>query len=261
MDYTTITLQKEDGVATITLNRPERLNALNMDMSRELVRASEDIKKDDAVKVVIVTGAGRAFCAGADLESSLFDNKNPADLSALIRHAQTYILNLRRMPKPVIAAVNGAAIGVGCDFVLACDIIYVSEKARFGEVFVSRAIHPDCGSSYFLSRLVGTGKACELIFTGKIIDAHEAEKIGIANHVVPPEQLESITRELALSLARGATFAIGLSKLSIYQAWTMDLTTALEAEIRAQTMCFLSEDSNEGAKSFLEKRPPEFKGR
>jgi 2-(1,2-epoxy-1,2-dihydrophenyl)acetyl-CoA isomerase len=260
MDYETIILKKEEGVATIILNRPDRRNAITSTMSAELLKATEELGWDDAVKVVVITGAGPAFCAGGDLESLL--GATPLEIAEVIRKGGTrIILNLRKMLKPVIVSVNGAAVGAGCNLALAGDIIIASENARFGEVFVNIGAHPDWGGTYFLPRLVGVTKACELFFTGKTLDAKEAERIGLVNEVVPADLLETRTRELALSLARGPSVAIGLIKNSIYQGLETDLASALENEAKAQALCFLTDDLKEGLKSFLEKRPPAFTGK
>jgi 2-(1,2-epoxy-1,2-dihydrophenyl)acetyl-CoA isomerase len=260
MDYETIILKKEEGVATIILNRPDRRNAITSTMSAELLKATEELGWDDAVKVVVITGAGPAFCAGGDLESLL--GATPLEIAEVIRKGGTrIILNLRKMLKPVIVSVNGAAVGAGCNLALAGDIIIASENARFGEVFVNIGAHPDWGGTYFLPRLVGVTKACELFFTGKTLDAKEAERIGLVNEVVPADLLETRTRELALSLARGPSVAIGLIKNSIYQGLETDLASALENEAKAQALCFLTDDLKEGLKSFSEKRPPVFTGK
>ncbi len=260
MDYETIILKKEEGVATIILNRPDRRNAITSTMSAELLKATEELGWDDAVKVVVITGAGPAFCAGGDLESLL--NATPLEIAEVIRKGGTRIvLNLRKMLKPVIVSVNGAAVGAGCNLALAGDIIIASENARFGEVFVNIGAHPDWGGTYFLPRLVGVAKACELFFTGKTLDAKEAERIGLVNEVVPADLLETRTQELALSLARGPSVAIGLIKNSIYQGMETDLASALENEAKAQALCFLTDDLKEGLKSFSEKRPPVFTGK
>ena len=163
------------------------------------------------------------------------------------------------MPKPVIAMLNGAAVGAGLSFVLACDIIIASDKARVGTVYQNLGVMSDAGATYFLPRLVGVSKACELIFTGEIIDAQEAERIGLFNRVVPAEELESKTMELALNLARKSPLAMGTAKKSIYQALTMDVATAIEFEARAHTLTMLTDDMHEGIAAFKEKRAPQFK--
>ena len=261
MNYQTILITKEENVATITLNRPEVMNAVNEEMLKELVEATREVGDDEAVKAVILTGAGRAFCAGGDLEAPMYKITNSAEMRRLIAEFGKIPLNLRNMLKPVIAAVNGAAVGAGLGFALAADIIIASERARFGHVYRNIGLMSDCGSIYFLPRLIGVSKACEIIFTGKIIDAREAERIGLVNKVVPADQLEAVTKELALKLAKGPSVAIGLAKISIYQGLGMDLPTAIEWEARAHAISMLTEDMQEGIKAFKDKREPVFKGK
>lgn len=261
MNYNAIKLIKEEGIATILLNRPERMNALDLESLRELLRATEEVGSDEKVKVLILTGVGRAFCAGGDLNSPMYDITNPEELRKIIVEFGKVPLNLRNMPKPVISAVNGAAVGVGLGFALAADIIIASEDARFGHAYANIGLMSDGGSIYFLPRLIGVSKACELMFTGKIIDAKEAERIGLVNQVVPADRLESVVKELAHRLARGPSMAIAMQKISLYQGLLMDLPTAIEWEARAMSLCMLSEDMKEGIKAFKEKRPPLFKGR
>ena len=261
MNYNTIIVEKEEGVATVTLNRPDKLNALTPKMLEELEAATEELAHDNDVKVVVITGAGRAFCAGADLDHPIFNMTEPADVKEVMQKFHQIPLNIRKIPKPVIASVNGAAVGAGCNYALACDIVIASETARLGEVFVNIGLHPDCGGTYHLPRLVGTAKACELLFTGKIIDAKEAERIGLVNQVVAADQLETVTKELALSLAKGPFLAISMMKTSIYQGLEMDLASVLEREAATQSICILTDDCKEGISAFKEKRKPIFKGR
>ncbi len=260
MDYKNLIVKKGDGVATITLNRPESMNAMNGEMLKELLAAIDDAGEDEAVRVVILTGAGRAFCAGADLKSSTFEEGRPVGMKT-INDWGSIPIKLRSMPKPVITAVNGAAAGGGLGIALAGDIIIASEKARFGHVFTNIGLMSDTGSSYFLPRVIGTSKALEFIFSGRVMDAREAEKLGIANQVVPEDQLETVTKELALKLAKRPPIALGLAKISVYQGLTMDLATSIQWEGRGHHLCFLTEDMKEGVKAFKEKREPVFKGR
>lgn len=261
MTYQTIIVTKEDGIAKITLNRPEAMNSVNEQMLKDLLEATRDVESDEAVKVVVLSGAGRAFCAGGDLNAPMYKITNPLEMRRLVAEFGKIPLNLRNMPKPVIAAVNGAAVGAGLGFALAADIIIASEQARFGHVYRNIGLMSDCGSIYFLPRLIGVSRACEIIFTGKVIDAREAERIGLVNRVVPADQLEAVTRELAQQLARGPAVAMGLAKMSLYQGLGMDLATALEWEARAHAICMLSEDMQEGIRAFKEKRQPVFKGK
>lgn len=267
MDYEFIKVEKENRVTTITLNRPEKLNALNMTMRWEILKATQEAAKDPDTNVLVFTGAGKGFCSGGDVEdmaakkfqSPLADPalkvNSPQDLGNFI------VTLIRQMPKPVIASVNGVAAGGGCNLALACDIRIGSDQARFGQVFVRRGLHPDWGGTFFLPHLVGTSKACELIFTGEVIDALEAEKLGLLNKRVPQEKLAETTQEFALRLARGASIPMGLAKRAIYKAMETDLKSMLEYELYAQRICFESEDYREGIQSFLEKRPPHFKGK
>ncbi len=261
MNYQTILVTKENGIATIKLNRPDAMNSVNEKMLEEFVEVTGALKNDDTVKVVVLTGAGRAFCAGGDLGAPMFSISNSAEMIRLVEEFGKLPLNLRSMPKPVIASVNGAAVGAGLGFALAADIIIASDKARFGHAYRNIGLMSDAGSIYFLTQLVGVNRACEIIFTGKIIDANEAEKIGLVNKVVPADQLEAATKEMALALAMGPSVAIGLAKMTIYQGLGMDLPTAIEWEARAHTITMLTEDMKEGIKAFKEKRAPLFKGR
>lgn len=262
MVYETLILEREDGIATITLNRPQRMNALNEQLIAELVQVTDEVGRDDAVKAVVLTGAGRAFCAGGDVHDlPLFYMTDAAEIRGFLKKLNRIPLNLRNMAKPAIAAVNGAAVGAGCSFVMACDIIIASEDAIFGQAFVNVGYHPDSGSSYFLPRLVGVAKACELILTGKAIDAREAEKIGLVNQIVPSETLMATVRELALKIANGPSVAIGLAKRCIYQGLQMNLEQALDCELEGATASILTEDETEGVDAFKEKRKPVFRGR
>ena len=261
MDYETIILEREEGIATITLNRPEKVNAATLQMITELIEAIGELSRDDNVKVVILTGAGRVFCPGADHTHPVFKSENPAEVRQWVHQFGEVSFGLRSLPQPVIASVNGAAVGAGCSFALACDIIIASENARFSQGFVNIGLIPDSGGCYFLPRLIGVAKACELVFTGDMIDAREAERMGLVNKVVPADLLATTTRELALRLAKGPTAALRSAKTCIYQGLEMDLASVIERETDAQTVCILSEDCKEGLRAFAEKRPPVFRGR
>ena len=259
MEYTSIVLKRDAGVATIVLNRPEIMNGVDQTMCDELLAAIDEVARDHEVKAMILTGSGRAFCAGGDLGSSIYTIKDPKELGDIILKFGQVPINMRNLPKPVIAMVNGAAVGAGLGFALACDIIIASDKARFGHVYVNLGVQSDCGATYFLPRLIGVSKACALIFTGDIIDAAEAERIGLVNQVVPAEELETRTMELASKLAKKPTLAMGMAKKSIYQGLTMDLASAVEFEARAHVMTMISDDMTEGIAAFKEKRAPKFK--
>jgi 2-(1,2-epoxy-1,2-dihydrophenyl)acetyl-CoA isomerase len=261
MNYNTLILKKEDGVATITLNRPERLNAMNLEMSKEFIQARGELCEDKGIGAIIITGAGRGFCSGADISAEDFQVIDPSDVAKLLEPARRCIMGIREIPKPVIAAVNGPVVGGGCCLALACDIIIASKKARFGLSFVLRGLHPDFGGTYFLPRMIGVAKANDLIYTGRIIDADEADRIGMISRVVPADKLESVTREIAVTLAKGASQAISMTKASINKVLQMDLTAALEYEARAQSILMMSEDFRESTAAFLEKREPVFRGK
>ncbi|MBM3133170.1 MAG: enoyl-CoA hydratase [Chloroflexi bacterium] len=261
MSYGTLKVEKQDGVATITLNRPEKLNAICPELVNDLLGAIDDVGRDEGVRAALLTGAGRAFSAGGDIQDLLSQTKDPLETMANSRLGAAIVTGIRTMPKPWIAAVNGPAIGAGCNLALACDIIVAAETARFSQAFISLGLHPDTGGIYLLTRLVGTARACELIFTGKTIDAREAERIGLINQVVSAEELASVAREMALKLASGPSKAIGLAKTSIYQAASMDMAAVLETEVRAVSLTISTDDAREGIRAFLERRKPEFKGK
>jgi 2-(1,2-epoxy-1,2-dihydrophenyl)acetyl-CoA isomerase len=265
MAYQTILLKKEKGIATITLNRPERLNALNNQMAEELWDVFTNLSRDEEARVLVVTGAGRAFCAGADVRDRFLkriEERKRGERKAELRRGMTeMVMLLRNMPQPIIASLNGPAVGFGCTFALACDMRIASEEARLGLVFVRVGLVPEFGSTYFLPRLVGIGKACELVFSGRIIDAQEAKEIGLVNRVVPAGELEKVTHELAESIAKGPPLAIQLAKKGLYQGLDADLSTQVQYETFAIDFCFQTEDHEEGVKAFLEKREPVFKGR
>jgi 2-(1,2-epoxy-1,2-dihydrophenyl)acetyl-CoA isomerase len=261
MGYQTLILEKENGIATITLNRPEVLNALNMKLTEELGLAIEDIEKDDTARVLVITGAGRAFCAGGDLKDFPL---NPGDMVASTEALEKWhsvLLSMRRLEKPVIASVNGVAVGGGFDLALMCDMRIASENARFGEVYVRIGATSDSGGTYLLPYLVGTAKACELLFTGDIIDANEAERIGLVNKVVPAAKLESTTKELAAKLANGPPRAMGMMKTAIYMSLTQDIESALRYVVYMTCLCLQTEDAREGIAAFAEKRQPVFRGK
>lgn len=256
----TVLVAREAGIATLTLNRPEKLNALTEEMLTELSGAINEVGRDDGVRVVIITGAGRGFCAGADLQHPLFSMASGVERHRGMESFHRIPLQLRSLPKPVIAAVNGVAAGAGANLALSCDIIIASEEARFGQVFVNVGIHVDTGGTYFLPRSVGVPKAMELLLTGELVDAREAERIGMINRVVPAADLLRVTRELAEKLAAGPPVALAMIKASVYRNLSADLASALEREANCQALLLNSEDNKEGIRAFLEKRKPQFKG-
>lgn len=264
MNYETIILEKRENVATITLNRLEKLNALNPKMRDELLDVFGVVERDDDVRVVIITGAGRAFCAGADIQESFLagiEEKNKGIIGDVMHNfVEVGPLALVNMSKPVIAAINGAAIGFGCTITLACDIRIASENARFSLAFPRMGIITEFGSSYFLPRLIGMGKACELAFTAKMIDANEAKEIGLVNQVVPASDLIKTSWEMASSIAKLAPLSMRFTKKGLCRGMDNDLATQVQYELFANNYLRGTEDHEEGARAFLEKREPIFKG-
>ncbi|MFC1925167.1 enoyl-CoA hydratase/isomerase family protein [Chloroflexota bacterium] len=261
MDYKNIILEKGDGIATITLNRPDKMNALNQEMADELFEAVKEVGEDDGVRVMVLTGAGRAFCGGGDVDSPMFSITESRVAEETVDQFGRVTLALSNLTKPSIASINGVAAGGSCGYALACDIVIAAENAKFILPYVNVALHPDCGCTYLLPRAVGVNKACELIFTGDLVDAKEAERIGLVNKVVPADQLGSITRGLAEKIAKGPPIALSLAKASIHKGMTMDLASVLEMETKSAAITLLTEDCKEGARAFMEKRPPQFKGK
>ncbi|HTP96764.1 MAG TPA: enoyl-CoA hydratase-related protein [Burkholderiales bacterium] len=264
MSYKCLLYDVRDRIATLTLNRPERLNALGDTLREDLYDAVAKAAADAEVRVLLVTGAGRGFCSGGDVKS-MREREESAQVSPVEERVaplrDRIIAALRECPKPVIAAVNGAAAGAGMNLALACDIRIASSAAKFSQAFVKRGLTPDWGGSWFLPRVVGTAKACELIFTGDTIDAAEALRLGIVNAVVAPEELMPAACQLAGRIAAGPPVAIRLAKRAIYRNLDADLAAGLEFETFTQSICRDTEDSREGVAAFLEKRAPVFRGR
>lgn len=248
------------GVATITLNRPDALNAVDSALSQGLLDALAQAEADPQVRAIVLTGAGRGFCTGLDLKE-MGDVRQASGRAILERLFHPALLKLRSLPKPVIAAVNGLAMGGGANLAFGCDIRIASDQARFGQVFVGIGAIPDCGGHYWLPRLVGPAKAAELMWTGEQTKAEEALRLGLVNRVVPADQLMEETLALARRLAQGPTFAIGRSKQILSRALDSDLPTVLELEAEGQEAASKSEDFVEGISAFLEKRKPAFRGK
>ena len=262
-----IKLEVADGVVTITLNRPDRLNALGAAMRNQLFEALEAMETDPEARVVMITGAGRAFCSGGDVKE-MSERRNADGSSSMEARPGDFLpmrdrilAKLQGMPKPVIAAVNGIAAGAGMNLALGCDLRIASDRAAFGEVFVKRGLHPDWGGTWLLPRLVGMAKALELILFGEVIPAEEALRLGIVNKVVPHDHFTAEAAEWARRLAEGPPIALGLAKRGVYRNLAADLASALEYETFAQQIVWASEDAGEGIRAFLEKRTPRFKGR
>jgi len=230
LSYKTIILEKEGGVATIPLNRPGSFNALDFEMGKELVDAIEKCAKNDQIKVLIITGAGKAFCSGGNLKAvKEWAGDNLGDFfRQLTKSLDRVILDIRMMPKPVIASVNGPAAGAGFSLALACDLRIASDRAIFRQAFTSVALVPDCGWTFHLPKLVGLGKASELIFLDKVLTAGEAAELGLANKVVPEAELKKATLEIAERLAMGPSLAFARAKALLNKAWTSSLESQLE---------------------------------
>jgi 2-(1,2-epoxy-1,2-dihydrophenyl)acetyl-CoA isomerase len=253
---------REGSIATLMMNRPERLNALNNELSTALNEAITRIASDETVHVVILTGAGRAFCAGGDLAViGAGRARGKADeLAPILRSGMQAVLKLRTMPQPVIAAVNGPAAGAGMNLALAADIRIAVEEAVFGQNFAKVGLFPDYGGTYLLPQLVGPAKAAELFYTGDMIDAKTALRLGIVNHVYPADRFPAEVQSLAARIAVGPQLAIRAIKQTIFAREHEALEQALEREVEHQLKCFHSQDCDEGIRAFLEKRPPSFRG-
>ena len=263
MSFDEILVEKESGIAVVTLNRPERFNAFTTEMCLELPKIVDDIKRDDRIRVMIITGAGKGFCAGSDIASRLggdLQNSGKEGQFENLRQTEDLALKLGEVGKPVIAAVNGAAAGAGLSVTLTSDIRIASEKARFGAVWVNVGIMPDVAATYYLPRIIGTSKAIELAITGDIVDAKEALRIGLVSRVVPHDELMVKTKELAAKIASGPAVAIKLIKRGLLNSLNNDLRRQLDYETFAQYYCRQTLDHQEGIEAFKEKRKPEFKG-
>ncbi|MFR6643673.1 MAG: short-chain-enoyl-CoA hydratase, partial [Megasphaera sp.] len=255
MDYQNILCAVENGIATITINRPKALNALNLDTVTELKDAIEKIAVDKAVKVVVITGAGeKSFVAGADIKEMA--TKTPAEGREWGQFGQNVFTEIENMPQPVIAAINGFCLGGGCELSCACDIRYAAENAKFGQPEVGLGITPGFGGTQRLTRVVGRGQAKELIYTGGMIGAEEAKAIGLVNKVVPQEELMPTVLKLAGKIAKNAPVAVQLSKAAINRGINCDVVTGIAYEAEVFGLCFSTNDQKEGMAAFVEKRKP-----
>jgi enoyl-CoA hydratase len=259
MAYNTIIFEIRENIATITFNRPEVLNALNEEALKEFSSALDEIHANQDIRVLILTGAGeKSFIAGADIK--LFLTFTPLKAKKFCEGGRSLMNKLRDLPIPVIAAVNGFALGGGCEVAMACDFIYASENAMFGLPEITLGIIPGFGGTQRLPRFVGESMAKELIFTGKMIPASEAKSIGLANKVCPQEALMDETIQTAKTIASRGKVSVRAAKQAITNGMNVDLATGCRMEIDAFALCFTSPDAKEGASAFLEKRPPNFKG-
>lgn len=259
MQLQTVIYEKKDFLSWITLNRPEARNAQNDTMRAELVQVLEDSRDDDSVRVIIITGAGdKAFSAGADI--SEFPKRMPADILRG-KGTQRAVELLREIPKPVIAMVNGYALGGGCELAMACDIIIASENAQFGQPELRVGVIPGAGGTQILPRLVGEKKAKELIFTANPISAKEALELGLVNKVVPQDKLREAVMEIANAILQNSPVILKLAKIAVNKSLETPLSVGMSYERDLFAMCFGTDDQKEGARAFLEKRKPEYKGK
>jgi 2-(1,2-epoxy-1,2-dihydrophenyl)acetyl-CoA isomerase len=261
--YQDILVDHHDAVAIITLNRPERMNSMGGTLVEDTIDALASFQTNRDIRAVILTGAGgRAFCAGADVQNLQHRSVEATAMERrrYVQSAQKMTLAIRQLEKPVIAAVNGAAAGGGCDIALACDIRIASEHARFGEVFARIGLFPGTGGTYFLPRLVGIAKALELIWTGDVIDAQEAERLGLVSRVVPHDDLMTEALAFAQRLTQGPPLAISLAKSAVYKGLDLDIHSAFEYAATAESITLTSDDHREGVTAFREKRAPHFRG-
>ncbi len=261
MTFNDIVYEKAEAVVTITINRPHRLNALSVQTVNEMIAALTQANEDSAVRVVVITGAGKAFCAGADLKEAP-DTMTPQVAHDVVGLYLDLIVAIRSADMPVVAKVNGLAVGGGCCIALAADMRIASEEASFGLPFVKIGISgADMGATYLLPRLVGHGAAAEMLMTGDSIDAAEAHRIGMVNRVVPRDELDSATVEIAGRLASGPPLGLKFTKKALQTSPDRDWQAQFDYEHFAQVACLLTEDYQEGRRAFLEKREPVFQGR
>jgi len=260
--YEHILVSETEGVVTITLNRPDKLNAFIGHMRRDLAEALEHAGSDRAIRVVVITGAGRAFCAGGDVTfmAELMERGDSEEFARILGAGRRVLTAIRNMTKPVVAAVNGPASGAGCNLALVCDFRVASTNASFTQSFLKVGLHPDWGGTYFLPRLVTPNIACEMFLLGRTIDATEAMRLNIVNQVVSPEELEAATQQLAEQLRAAPPIAVAAAKQAVYMSEKADLEEMLRYETEAQLRCFASEDGHEGVRAFLDKREPRFTG-
>lgn len=259
----TLLVSEADGVRTVTLNRPEKRNAINGVMWDELLDVLTAARDDEAVRVLVITGAGGAFCSGADLSAPSAGDpaRGRGDMLGWMRHVGDVALALHRLPKPTIAKVGGVAAGAGLNLALGCDLVVASDTARFSEIFARRGLSVDFGGTWLLPRLVGLHRAKELALFADILDAAEAERIGLVNRVVPAGELDGVVDEWAARLAAGPPIALSMTKTMLNNAFMVSMEQALEDEGRCQAYNFSTQDTAEAVRAFVEKREPRFTGR
>lgn len=259
-----VLLKKHGTIAVVTLNRPERKNAIDETTHHMLRNTLKAVRRDEELRAVILTGVGDSFCAGGDLKAAAKEGANLIPLQRMKRVKNitgALIMLLYEFPIPTIAAVNGSAMGMGLNIALACDIRIASEKAKFGAVFVKRGLHPDAGGTYYIPRLAGTQKAYELLLTGDMFSAEDALKYKLVNRVVPHGKLMEETMSMAQKISENAPVPIRMMKQILRRCLDSSLDEILLHEVPAQALCITSDDAREGFSAFLEKRKPEFKGK
>lgn len=260
MAYTFLKYEVAEGVATITLNRPDVYNALNDEITYELQDALKAVAKDEQVRVVVLTGEGKAFCSGQDLKAASGQQKR-SFMESLHKRYNPIIRAMRNLPKPIVCRLNGVAAGAGCSIALACDVIVATEEAQLIEIFINIGLVPDSGSSFFLPRTVGMNRAFELCSMGNRLKATEAASIGLINKAVPAAELDAVVKGYTDYYAKAPTKSIGLIKKMLNKAQTASLDEMLDYEAYCQEIAGTSHDYKEGVQAFLEKRKPEFKGK
>ena len=263
MPYETVKAERSNGVLWLSLNRPDKLNAFNEQMGGDLLEALREGEKDDGVRCLVLTGEGRAFSVGEDLSSnrSAYDSGKPMLLGEVLKRKYNPIVQrIRKMDKPVVAAINGVTAGAGLGLALACDLRAASDKATFHEAFIKVGLAPDSGTSFWLARILGLGKAMEVGLLGEPIDAPRAMGLGLVNWVFPDALLKPEVAKIAERLARGPTKAMGLTKRALNRAIVVDMESALEYEMYLQDIAGRTRDHVEGVKAFFDKREPSFTG-
>ncbi len=266
MSYEHIRLERSLGIATLTFNRPETRNSMTPAMGDEIVRVVEELRRDTSLRVVVLTGSGKSFSSGGDLgmlgrDAGLEAGGEVPSMEGSPRDFYARYLSIRNLPMPTIAAINGHAIGAGLCIALACDLRIAVADAKMGMTFTKLGIHPGMGGTYFLPRLVGTSRACELFFTGRLFDAVEAERLGVVTRAVPREQFEAAVQTLASEIASAGPIANRMVKKAIYRSEHHTLEEALDYEGLQQGITFTTADAREGVTAIIEKRAPRFTGR
>jgi len=257
-----VVIRRHDGVATLVLNRPDKLNAIDDVLRESLMNALDSAERDREVRVIVITGAGRGFCAGGDIEKmiELKTGFQSAAFRGYLEAGHALVRRLRALPKPVVASVNGPAAGAGMSLALACDLRIASDRATFSQAFLRLGLHPDWGGTFTLPRLVGMGRAVEIFWLGEPVAAEEAKRLGVINYLVPHDSLPAETTQLAARLAAAPPLPMALMKQAFYERIHTELERVMDHELEAQMKCFASEDFSEGLRAFTEKRPPKFHG-